>query len=223
MAKINDLIAEGKLAEAGDILYETLYTMLTSGSPRVSLNRNEFAKVAPELVKKLQNPVTEKEKTEAPGDDVEIIDRKNTAKLVISFTAPEGVSVPKQLVKNIIVGLTYNYAAPTIEGYTVEPESITGTMTEDGAVAEFVYTAVDEEPDVEPPVVKSHKLTIMYIGPDEDADFTAPDEYEADVNEGAAYSVDSPVVRGYTPDQEVVSGTMGTEDVEVIVEYIIAE
>ena len=46
----------------------------------------------------------------------------------------------------------------------------------------------------------------------------APD-YSASVTYSAEYSVESPIVEGYTPDQTVVSGTMPAENVEVTVTY----
>ena len=64
--------------------------------------------------------------------------------------------------------------------------------------------------------VNSYTLTINYVY---SGGGTAADTYTASVNYGASYSVNSPNITGYTPDQATVSGTMGTSDVTVIVTY----
>lgn len=48
---------------------------------------------------------------------------------------------------------------------------------------------------------------------------TAATTYTAVLGQGASYSVTSPTVNGYTPDQAVVSGTIGASDVTVTVTY----
>ena len=214
MGKINDLITEGELKAAAAIVYDTIYTIITSGSPRVNLSRAEFDKIAPELIKKMQNPVEEKEPTDAPGDDVNIVDSTKTAELKVTFDGPDGMILPKEVTKKIIIGLKYTYNAPEIEGYIAEPKVLTGKMTEEGATGTIVYSIDDTIP--------KHKLTINYDGP-VGGTFIAPEKYTAEITEGFEYSVESPAVEGYEPDIAVVTGTMGTEDVEVTVTYGVIE
>lgn len=211
MGKINDLIAENRLAEAAEILYDNLYTIINTYQHKSNINRAEFDKVAPELIKKMQNPVSEKEKTDAPGDDIDIVPT-TTAPLTIKF---EGVTGMKDVVKKIIIGQKYSYTVPTVEGYEADKEKVEGTMTADGA--EVTVTYVPENP--EPPVVEKGILLITYVGP-EDAEFTAPEAYTTEVEVGKPYSVESPTVEGFTPDIAVVEGTMVKDGVEVTVTYV---
>lgn len=212
MGKINDLIAENKLAEAAEILYDNLYTIINTYQHKSNINRAEFDKVAPELIKKMQNPVSEKEKTDAPGDDIDIVPT-TTAPLTIKFDGVEGM---KDVVKKIIIGQKYSYTVPTVEGYEADKEKVEGTMTEDGVEVTVTYT---EEAAPEPPVVEKGILLITYVGP-EDAEFTAPEAYTAEVEVGKPYSVESPTVEGFTPDIAVVEGTMVKDGVEVTVTYV---
>lgn len=208
MGKINDLIAENKLAEAASILYDALYCVLNS-TPNFTISRSEFNLVAPELVKKMQKPEEDpKEKTEAPGDDVETI--SDTALLTITYEAPEGFPGPATSVKKILVGSKYKITAPAFDGYTVEPEVITGTMTADGATATLTYTAIEEDEET----TEVYDVVITYEGPDGDTDFSvAP--FEDVVDADSTVVVDVPVVEGYDVDTEnitVESGTAGSYD-----------
>ena len=59
-------------------------------------------------------------------------------------------------------------------------------------------------------------LSIKYLYEDKTV---AADPYAMIYEEGAAYSVTSPTIDGYQPDQAVVSGTMGSKNVTVTVTY----
>ena len=60
-------------------------------------------------------------------------------------------------------------------------------------------------------------LTIQYVYTD--GSVAAQDHIESDLVQGAAYSVDSPEIPGYTADKTTVSGTMPAENVTVTVTY----
>lgn len=205
MHTINQLIAEGNLSDAASILYDSFYTILTNGSPRVNISRTEFDKVAPEFVKKLQNP-------DKDDSGVVIIDRNNTAPLVIKFAGPDGIRVPKDVKKKAIVGLKYKYTAPVIKGLIAVPESIEGTMIEEGVETTIVY---DVDPTI-PVEVPAHNLLIEYKTPEGVA---CPDGYVAMLNEGEEFMIVSPPIEGCTPDKKDVNGVMGTEDIKVVVTY----
>ena len=64
---------------------------------------------------------------------------------------------------------------------------------------------------------ESHKVTIHYLYTD--GSKAADDAVRDSLTEGTAYSITSPGIDGYTPDQAVVEGTMGTEDIEITVIY----
>lgn len=199
MGDINKLIADGRLSDAASILYDSVYTIITSGSPRVNISRAEFDKVAPELIKKLQKP-------DVNPNEGDVINLKNCAPLIIKFVGPDRVKLPKDLNKKIIVGARYSFEAPIIDGFKAFPSFIEGVMTEEGA--EVVVTYDDD--------VASHMLKITYKTPD---GIACPDGYVESIKEGAAYDVASPVVEGCTPDAESVNGVMGTEDIEQVVTY----
>lgn len=64
----------------------------------------------------------------------------------------------------------------------------------------------------------THALTIHYQYAD--GREAAPD-YTAEVSLDAEYSVTSPEVAGYTPSQDIVSGTMGDEDIDITITYTV--
>ena len=70
-------------------------------------------------------------------------------------------------------------------------------------------------PDIPNP--ETHKVTVYYIYAD--GSRAADDAVRDDLAEGTTYSITSPGISGYTPDQSIVNGTMGTEDVEITVTY----
>ncbi len=62
-----------------------------------------------------------------------------------------------------------------------------------------------------------YRLTIYYIY--EDGTPAAP-TYTEQLKAGTPYSVESPIIPGYTPTMEIVTGTMPAYDVEYTVVYI---
>ena len=66
--------------------------------------------------------------------------------------------------------------------------------------------------------VDTRKLTVIYKMP---AGVDAPAVVEKSMKVGETYSVTSPAVEGYTADQTTVSGTMGSENISVVVKYAI--
>lgn len=70
-------------------------------------------------------------------------------------------------------------------------------------------------PDIPNP--ETHKVTVHYIYAD--GSRAADDAVRDNLTEGTIYSITSPGISGYTPDQSIVNGTMGTEDVEITVTY----
>ena len=66
------------------------------------------------------------------------------------------------------------------------------------------------------PIVKQHTLTVSYVYADGSK---AAEAHTETLKEGAAYSVASPAITGFTPDQATVAGTMRMADVKVTVTY----
>lgn len=68
--------------------------------------------------------------------------------------------------------------------------------------------------------INDYKLTVTYVYAEGSTPVTpSPTPYEEDVTYKETYSVTSPTIEGYTPDIEVVSGTMGGEAKNVTVTY----
>jgi uncharacterized repeat protein (TIGR02543 family) len=95
-------------------------------------------------------------------------------------------------------------ANPTREGYTFTGWDVDFTNVTSDLTVTAQYT------------VNSYTLTINYVYANGG---TAATAYSQSYNYGASYSVTSPSVTGYTPDQAVVSGTMGAANVTVTVTY----
>ncbi len=64
---------------------------------------------------------------------------------------------------------------------------------------------------------ETHKVTVHYVYTD--GSKAADDEVRDNLTEGTAYSIPSPGINGYTPDQIAVNGTMGKEDIVLTVTY----
>ena len=86
-------------------------------------------------------------------------------------------------------------------GWNPTPSAVTGAAT---------YTAAYHNPAV------THTLMITYLYAD---NTRAAEPHTETLAEGAAYSVASPEISGFTPDQAAVAGNMGTADVNVTVTY----
>ena len=95
-------------------------------------------------------------------------------------------------------------AAPIREGYTFTGWDVDFTDVTSDLTVTAQYS------------INSYQLTINYV--DADGSAVAP-AYTGSFNYGAAYSVTSPVIEGYTADQTVVSGNMPASDVTVTVTY----
>ena len=95
-------------------------------------------------------------------------------------------------------------ADPTRVGYTFTGWSPAFNNVQSDLIVTAQYT------------INSYTLTINYVKAEGGQ---AAATYTQSYNYGASYSVTSPTVEGYTPDQAVVSGTMGAGNVTVTVTY----
>ncbi len=112
----------------------------------------------------------------------------------------------------------YEYGAtPSFKGNTDKAADAQYTYTFTGwspeiadVTADATYTAQYSK------TVNKYGLTINYVYAD---GTTAAPTYTADIDFGVAYSVESPVIEGYTADTAIVTGEMGNEQIVVIVKY----
>ncbi len=110
-------------------------------------------------------------------------------------------------------GETFEISSPKIDGYTPNIEIVSGTMGEDDLEYVVRYT---KDP-IEEPDKKAYQLIIHYLY--EDDTEAAPDYIEADLATGTSYEVKSPTIDGFSPSEEVITGEIADEDIEIIVRY----
>ncbi len=130
----------------------------------------------------------------------------NSYTLTINYLYADGTPAATTHTESVNYNATYSVASPDITGYTADQPMVTGTMGTENVTVNVTYS------------INSYTLTINYKYAD---GTTAAATHTENVNYNATYSVASPVITGYTADQPVVTGTMGTEDVTVDVTYSI--
>ena len=139
-------------------------------------------------------------------------DPPKTHKLTINYviaveTRAEIPEAPEAYKAEVAEGAEYSVESPEVEGYTPDKAVVSGTMGTEDIEVTVTYTK-------DPP--PTYTLTIRYQYADGDV---AHDEYSAELAEGEEYSVESPVIEGYTPDRATVSGTMPGSPLELMVTY----
>ena len=128
-----------------------------------------------------------------------------TYTLTIDYQYEDGTeAAPQYQDTTLVEGATYSVASPDIPGYSPDQATVSGTM-----LAGNVDVTVTYYPT-------SQTLTIYY---QYDGGAEAATTYTHDYLTGEAYSVDSPDIPGYRPDQTTVSDTMAADNVEVTVVY----
>ncbi len=85
-----------------------------------------------------------------------------------------------------------------------------------GVTYDYDTVTYTGRPNLDDPIPETHLVHIKYV--DEEGNEIA-DEYTGEFSPDEEYSVDSPNIDGYTPDQSTVSGTVAHEDIEHIVTY----
>ncbi len=128
----------------------------------------------------------------------------NNYNLTIHYVYADNTTAAPDHTETVAFGTEYSVASPAIAGYTADTETVAGTMPAQDVEVTVTYNA------------NSYTLTIHYVYADNTT--AAPDHTET-VAFGATYSVESPVLDGYTADQLTVAGTMPAEDVTVTVTY----
>ena len=93
----------------------------------------------------------------------------------------------------LIYQSTYSVVSPNVSGYLADQTTVSGTITED-TVINVYYSPT------------AGLLTIIYIKNDTSEEISRFSS--TDYATGQSYSITSPSVTGYTPDHEVISGTM---------------
>lgn len=111
--------------------------------------------------------------------------------------------------------------------YFTETSELSGTMNQQinyytttngmsGVTYDYDSISYTGKPNLDPPIVENHTLTIKYLDEEENE---IAETYTAELESGKAYEIESPAIEGYTPDQATISGTIGNEDIEIVVTY----
>ncbi len=129
----------------------------------------------------------------------------DTYTLTIHYVYADNTAISDSVMQ-VACGTTYSVESPVIDGYTANPAVVEGTMPAENHEVTVTYNEI-----------VTHTLTIHYVYAETGEPVVA--DYTGTFAEGAAYSVPSPEIDGYTADQTVVAGTMGTADITVTVTY----
>lgn len=124
--------------------------------------------------------------------------------LTVKYQYQDGSQAAGDVVQQYPAGFVYEVPSPRITGYQPDKPTVAGTMPAE-AVTEVVTYAV-----------QSYYLTVDYRYED---GTQAAESHREQVPFGVPYSVASPVITGYTPSLETVSGIMPGEDVTATVTY----
>ena len=131
----------------------------------------------------------------------------DTYTLRIHYVYADNTTAAADYTATLAAGESYSVASPVIAGYTPDQATVSGTMPAEDVTVTVTYTANP---------VDTYTLRIHYVYAD---NTTAAADYTATLAAGESYSVASPVIAGYTPDQATVAGTMPAQNVEVTVRY----
>ncbi|MBR3595860.1 MAG: InlB B-repeat-containing protein, partial [Clostridia bacterium] len=138
---------------------------------------------------------------------VEVTYTVNSYKLTINYVYANGTEAAESHTADVNYGTDYSVVTPEIVGYTADIKVVEGTMGTDDVTVEVTYT------------VNNYKLTINYVYAD---GTVASETFEEIYTFVDTYSVDSPVIEGYTADITIVSGDFkDAKNIEVTVTYTI--
>jgi hypothetical protein len=143
-----------------------------------------------------------------PADDVTVLVVYTAIDytLTINYEFGDGSpAAPPYVDAAMNVGDAYDVLSPVIPGYTADKLNVAGIMPAADVTELVVYTAID------------YTLTINYVY--EDLITVAAPPHVETLNAGNPYSVDSPGIPGYTPDQATVADIMPAAHVTVLVVY----
>jgi len=125
--------------------------------------------------------------------------------LTIKYVYQDGSKAYDSYVGNYKFKNTYEVASPSIDGYTADITTVTGTIKENTTLT-VTYS------------VNKYNLIIKYV--DENSNpMSQVDTYTQEYDYKSSYNVTSPTITGYTADKLEVTGTMQLNGVEVIVTY----
>ncbi len=127
-----------------------------------------------------------------------------THKLTVNYVYADGTQAHEPYTQALRAGKTYSVPSPTIDGYTADKLTVSGTMGDKDVEFTVIYN------------VNKYTLTIHYVYADGSK---AAEDHSESLAKGDTYNVDSPVIDSYTADKATVSGIVDNENVTVEVTY----
>ena len=124
--------------------------------------------------------------------------------LTIKYLYSDGSKAAEDVFLEYPLGFKYDIPSPEIEGYQPDKPTIAGEMPGEALEEVVTYSAIP------------YTLTVQYLFTD--GSQAAPDHQEQ-LTIGSSYSVPSPVIEGYHPNQTAVTGIMPASDVVSTVTY----
>lgn len=113
----------------------------------------------------------------------------------VNYSCSDGNEAPSSYVGYYDYGDEYYIESPIVFGYTPDKDVISGTFT-GTKVYNVTYYPNDD---------LKYKLTINYLDEDNNS---LTEAYVNEYSPNSIYNIESPEIVGYTPDKEVISGTI---------------
>ncbi len=129
---------------------------------------------------------------------VDVIYKKNDYRLIINYVDEEGNSMSDRYFSSMQYGLSFDVPSPIIYGYTPSESHISGVLDKD-----YEYTVIYSKND--------YVLKINYVDSNGNKII---DSYTATLKYNTPYSIDTPIVEGYSVNLSNVSGVL-TSDTEI--------
>ena len=124
--------------------------------------------------------------------------------LTIKYQYTDMTAVSPDVTFQYPAGFVYDVPSPEIEGYQPDKLSVTGTMGEEPLEVVVTYSPIP------------YTLTVNYQYTDGSK---AAESHQEQLFMGASYSVPSPAIEGFHPNQSAVTGVMPARDVTSTVTY----
>lgn len=140
-----------------------------------------------------------------------------TYSVTITYLYDDQTTAAEPYIKAFQPGESFEVPSPSIDGYKPDLDLITG-IVKDSDLNYVVYYTKNPvtPPDPVEPDPTPHQVTINYIYED---GTPAANSYIDELYPGENFSVISPTITGYTPDQPFISGKIGEEDLIFTVIY----
>ena len=124
----------------------------------------------------------------------------------VKYVMSDGSTAPAAVTKTLRFGQSDSVTSPVVTGYTPDRTVATVDAITENTEVTVTYT------------LDKHNVTVHYVY---ENGTKAADDKTLTVEYGKTYSIESPKITGYTADQAIVSGKMGTGDITVTVKYTV--